>query len=106
MPWSPVPKFPEIFENMKREGLIKEVSLPALQRHIILATGAVKDATIKQTIITMERVHYLVRTGRDGVWEIRYWDTYEDKLRREEEKAMADGSAEDRIDLLTKTGER
>jgi len=98
-----VPKFPEIFENLKSEGITHEVSLQTLQRHIIIITGVVKDQTIKQIIITMERVGYLKKT-RDGWWTILYWESYEDKLKRVEEEEKQLKKEEKKIDQMIPGG--
>jgi hypothetical protein len=63
MPWSPVPKFPGIIQDLKRRGYRKEVTFEILRVAVMRATGSIKEKTIGQTIKAMEDLGFLKRTG-------------------------------------------
>ena len=63
MPWSPVPKFPEIVLDLKKHGYSKEVTFELLRVSIMRVTGLIKSNTIKQAITAMEDLGYLKRNG-------------------------------------------
>lgn len=69
MPWSPVPKFPGIVENLKATGR-KAVGIETLENEIIKETGATKSPTIKRYIQLMERLGYIKKKVLEGnqVW--------------------------------------
>lgn len=69
MPWSPVPKFPDIINTLKELGYKKEVTIEPLRKAVMMHTGAIKDETIKQTIRAMETLDYLTQKTQ-GVWII------------------------------------
>lgn len=70
MPWSPVPKFPEIIKDLIRSGYTIRVSFVPLHASVMKLTGIVKTETIKNTIKAMETLKYLQKTSIDG---IDYW---------------------------------
>jgi len=92
MPWSPVPKFPEIIQDLKRNGYTKEVTFEILRVSIMRITGIIKSNTIKQTIKAMEALGYLKMNGT--VWLVCKNKPY-DFLETEEEK-----KEEEKIDDL------
>jgi hypothetical protein len=64
MPWSPVPKFPEIIKDIKWRGYAdRQFPVDVLEVSIMKITGIIKPATLKQTIIAMERLGYVTRRG-------------------------------------------
>jgi len=59
MPYSPIPKFPEIIDELKAQGLEKQVPRPMLENAIAKVTGAIKSNTQGTTIEWMVRLNYL-----------------------------------------------
>jgi len=70
MPWSPIPKFPEIIKSLKKAGYTSEVTFEPLKTEIMRITFLMRDDAIKNTIKAMERLGFLYLKG-DGVWEIK-----------------------------------
>jgi hypothetical protein len=64
MPWSPVPRFPDIVKDLKWRGFAdRDFPVDVLEVSIMKITGAIKPATIKQTVVAMERLGYITRKG-------------------------------------------
>lgn len=72
VPWSPVPHFPKVIEDLRRTGYIKEVTFHPLRVSIMRVIGIVKDQSIKQSIRTMEDLGYIRKKDSPSgqVWEI------------------------------------
>lgn len=70
MPWSPIPKFPEIIRNIKGMGYRKETSFEVIRVCVMRVTNLIKDTTIKQTIKAMEDLGYIKMRSNGLVWEI------------------------------------
>ena len=69
MPWSPIKYFPQIIENLRKNGYTKEVTIDALTTEVMRETGLIRDYSIKQAIKAMERLGYVRHKG-NGVFEI------------------------------------
>lgn len=77
MPWSPIPKFPLIIENLKQKGFKKQCTLDSLKKEVMRETGSIKDQTIKNTILAMEKLDY-IRIENDIVTiEPKKWEKKE-----------------------------
>lgn len=63
MPWSPIPKFPEILKDAYSRNLTKEVTFEELKPSIMRLTGLIKETTIRQTIKAMVTLGYLKQSG-------------------------------------------
>lgn len=103
MPYSPIPKFPEIIRDLKNRKY-KEVRFEDLKFSVMKITGAVKPITIKQTIQAMEDLKYIrpvvggftweLMTTEPGKFEIDAKENTEkeaDKFLNDIEKAKIDG---------------
>ena len=75
MPWSPIPKFPDIIQDLKACGYAKECSFETLKTSIMRVLGLIGDKTISNTIKAMQRLGY-VRMKPNGVT----WEIYQGKL--------------------------
>jgi hypothetical protein len=67
MPWSPIPKFPEICKELRLDDKYI-VNLKTLTKVIMQQTHIIKEKTIGETIKAMVTLDYLKE--RDGVWEV------------------------------------
>ena len=68
MPWTPVPKFPEVISNLKKSGRANCTGTEALEVEIIRTIGLTKDVSIKRMIELMERLGFIHRKiTQDGV---------------------------------------
>jgi len=70
MPWSPVPKFPDIIADLKRHGYEKQTTLKPLRAAIMRQTGAIKAETISRTIEAMETLEFLIPDANGKTWTI------------------------------------
>jgi hypothetical protein len=70
MPWSPVPKFPEIMKNLQARGYIKQVGGEYLRVEIIRTLGLTAPNTIRRCIETMCVLGYIEDTGRGFVFNM------------------------------------
>ncbi len=99
MPWSPIPKFPEIIEYLKDKGYKKEVSLSELRKAVMLKTGVIRDQTIKTIIITMEELEFIKNRG-NSIFLIEPLKWKKDQL-KEEEKEL-----DKKIDMLIEKNDK
>lgn len=77
MPWSPIPKFPEVLKDLKASGYTKECSFECLKTSVMRVLGLMGEKTIARTIKAMQRLGY-VRMKSNGVtWEICQGKLYE-----------------------------
>lgn len=92
MPWSPIPKFPEIIQNIRRGGYTKEVTTALLEIEIMRSTGLTRPSTISRTIQIMEQLGFIHRHPNSPVWILGKKET--EKIKKEEiedeEKAISD----------------
>jgi len=70
MPWSPVPKFPEVMEVLRKKGYVNQVNLGALRCVLIEKLGMTSETTIRRTIKILEELNYIHPTENCGVWNI------------------------------------
>jgi hypothetical protein len=64
MPWSPVPKFPMIIEDLKAKGYEnKDIPIMELENSIMKTTGLVRERSISNVIRVMERLGYIEKSG-------------------------------------------
>lgn len=70
MPWSPIPKFPAIINDLKRQGRTKQTELEPLKKAIMRQTGIVGSDTIKRTIEAMETLDFLAPSKNGATWDI------------------------------------
>lgn len=75
MPWSPVPKFPDIIQDLRSSGYKKEATIKILTRSVMRITGLIRTESIKRTIQAMEELGYIRVKEAGGVFEI-----YQDQL--------------------------
>ena len=66
-PWSPIPKFPEVMKNLKK-NFTKQAKTETIETEIIRTIGITKDSTIKNTIQIMERLGYLKQHPSGAFW--------------------------------------
>ena len=96
MPWSPIPKFPEIFNNLKKRGIIKEATHAILTKEIMKVVGVIKESTISRIIEVMETLDY-IKKNQYGTWDILYWMGEKEKERLKEMEIKND---EERINKM------
>ena len=70
MPWSPVPKFPEVMQNLKAKGYTQQVGGETLKVEIIRVLGVTTPKTIGRCLETMSLLGYIRDTGRGFVFDI------------------------------------
>lgn len=92
MPWSPIPKFPEIIRNLKSTGKIR-VSPEELTTEIMRATNLFQERSIKPTIQAMERLGFIIQ---DGIC----WNLYPEKMKAKEEEDI-EGEADELLGAVT-----
>ena len=100
MPWTPIKYFPKIFDNLKRRGYTKQVTLAIMEQEIIKETGLVRDATIRNVVVIMEKLGY-IKLNPTGVLDILYWNqnmTDEEIKHMKEESLMEQLMPTKRID--------
>ena len=70
MPWSPIPKFPEIIRELKRRGKTHETDYETLRISVMSVTGLIRDKSIKNAIRAMQDLGYLRMKPNGVAWEI------------------------------------
>jgi hypothetical protein len=68
MPWSPIPKFPEIISKLKLAGFGKQVNFEVLRVFVMREVGLIRDESIRNTIKAMQDLGYIRPKG--VVWEV------------------------------------
>jgi hypothetical protein len=63
MPWSPVPKFPDIVKNIKANGFNGDYNFSTLEKAIIDATGVIRADTIKRIADVMVKLGFIGVNG-------------------------------------------
>lgn len=74
MPYSPIPKFPQIFNNLRNRNFTHQVGLEQLRVEIMRVTGSMKAHTITEIVKAMVDLGYIRDTGHGGIFYI-----YQDK---------------------------
>ncbi len=69
MPWSPIPKFPEIQRELRKNYGDKALGFETINIVIMKHTGIMRAETIKRTIQAMEDLGYL-KQNNEGRWLI------------------------------------
>lgn len=90
MPWSPIPKFPDIATDLKRHG--KTTRLEPLRAAIMKHTGLIREESLKRSIKAMEDLGYLKKIDDEAglLWRIcgnKPWD-FDGPSKKEEEQKM------------------
>ena len=88
MPWSPIPKFPEIIRDLKTNEFAEQVSLEPLKNSIMRITGIIRPDALKRVIQAMESLGYLKRHELGDVWFIHKEKLYKFSQDKEEEEKM------------------
>lgn len=70
MPWSPVPKFPDIILKLRSKGFTKEVNFESLKVTVIEVLGLTSDKTIARTIEIMQMLGYVKLQENGIIWSI------------------------------------
>lgn len=99
MPWSPIPKFPDIIDTLKSMGYEKEVTIKPLRKAVMMHTGIIRDESIKNTIEAMETLDFITRKthGQNSVWIIGKIE----RKKEETEPIEDDNDIDKRIDDIT-----
>jgi hypothetical protein len=71
MPWSPLKYTDKIFEDLRKEGYVEQVTTEALHTAIMKETKLIRSQTIAQVIKAFERLGYIEPIG-NNVWKIKY----------------------------------
>ena len=69
MPWSPVPKFPDVIKEINRMGYDKQCQINTLRKAVVYITGIVRDSTIRNIIEKMELLDYIKSTP-NGMFDV------------------------------------
>jgi hypothetical protein len=88
MPWSVIPKFPEILKDLEVSGFKKEVGFETLKTSIMRVTGVMGDRTIANTISAMQRLGYIRMSTNGSRWEICKGKPYNFEKREELEEEI------------------
>ena len=69
MPWSPIPKIPNIIKNLNQKKYKNAASIIALENAIMTETGLVGQQTITNLVRVMTRLGY-ARPRPDGAMDL------------------------------------
>ncbi len=67
---SPIPKFPEIIENLKARKFQFKIGLEQLRIEIMRVTGSMNTKPIRNIVQAMSDLGYIKDTGSGGLWFI------------------------------------
>lgn len=70
MPWSPIPKFPEIVSNLKSQGYTHQVGIEILKTELMRVLGLTGDKSLRRTIYIMDRLGYIKDTGKGAIFYV------------------------------------
>jgi hypothetical protein len=70
MPWSPIPKFPDIVRDLAGQGYTIETALEPLRTAVMRQTGLIRDQSVRQAIRAMEQLGYLKMSENGITWKI------------------------------------
>jgi hypothetical protein len=71
MPWSPLKYTNQIFEGLRKEGYVEQVTTEALHTAIMKETKLIRPQTIAQVVKAFERLGYIEPVG-NNIWKIKY----------------------------------
>lgn len=71
MPWSPIPKFPDIIRDLARQGYKKQTNFEPLKTAIMRQTQVITPKTIKRVIMAMEQLGFLRADENGMTWTIK-----------------------------------
>jgi len=74
MPYSPIPKFPDIIQDLKNTNHKTRTDFNSLRVAIMRVTNTIKSGTIAQIIRAMEDLGYLKKDGQ--TWLVCKGDPY------------------------------
>jgi len=94
MPWSPIPKFPEILELLNSEGNTERANHQSIKRAIMNVTGAYSSGTIRRIMTAMAELGWIRDTGKGNVFELTIggtaWNFISDIPRKRTEEEHID----------------
>jgi len=70
MPWSPVPKFPDIIHKIRMKGYTTEVNFETLKITVIEILGLTSEKTIARTIEIMQTLGYVKLQPNGVIWSL------------------------------------
>jgi hypothetical protein len=88
MPWSPVPRIPEVLKNLKARGYKNRVGYEALRIEIIRVLGVTSNKTITSVISIMDLLGYIKDSGSGAIFWICQDELY--KFAQENEKTIVE----------------
>jgi len=70
VPWSPIPKFPDVMNEIRSKGYTRQVSFNVLRVAIMRHIGLVRSESIANTLDAMEMLGYIRSTHQPGIFDV------------------------------------
>lgn len=87
---SPIPKFPEIIENLRKRNFVTEVGYEQLRVEIMRVTGSMLSKTIRNITIAMSDLGYIKDSGKSGIFYLCVSKPYDfPQIVKDDEKELS-----------------